>query len=446
MFSPKLIATALLLSLLGTARCQSSKSGSSSTSSTSRSTSSSTSSSAYTAQTHVVQVGTDGFSYIPNTVYANVTDVIAFHFFPQNHSVARAEYLIPCIPYEYTGSGKVGFWSGFEPVNTSSENGPVFYLTVNSTQPVFFYCSADGACVPNAMVGVINPNATQTIDAQIAAAKQAKTQVSPGEPIPAESTASATPSSTAVPASPSGSGLSGGAIAGIVVGAIVVVALAALTIYLCGRNHSLQSILRYSHPPPKAGNTIPPVPYSPSATPYSPGFDPKAPLPSPGAPAHESWISNGAPSTFRSMSPEMAQQQGNQYSPGFNNGYNAVDNPANPASSNYHIQSSPGETPWNPHGFPPGQTQYASVPQNHEMSAEADGTPIRETHVATSPGLREERASYLAANRAPQEVHELDARSSVPETPFEPPEYRERTFSFAQGGDAPPGVEKVLRD
>jgi hypothetical protein len=45
------------------------------------------------------------------------------------------------------------------------------------------------------------------------------------------------------------------------------------------------------------------------------------------------------------------------------------------------------------------------------------------------------------------EVHELDARSAVPETPgAAPPQYAARTFSFSEGGDAPPGVEKVLRD
>jgi hypothetical protein len=72
--------------------------------------------------------------YTPNTIVANVSDVVGkfltsyiqrcnlrdyteFRFYPQNHSVARAEYKHPCIPYEYTGVNKVGFWSGFQPVN-----------------------------------------------------------------------------------------------------------------------------------------------------------------------------------------------------------------------------------------------------------------------------------------------------------------------------------------
>lgn len=40
-----------------------------------------------------------------------------FAFFPSNHSVGRAEYHQPCIPYEDTGEKKVGFWSGFFPVD-----------------------------------------------------------------------------------------------------------------------------------------------------------------------------------------------------------------------------------------------------------------------------------------------------------------------------------------
>ena len=36
-----------------------------------------------------------------------------FQFFPPNHSVARAEYEYPCVPYELTGKDKVGFFSGF---------------------------------------------------------------------------------------------------------------------------------------------------------------------------------------------------------------------------------------------------------------------------------------------------------------------------------------------
>lgn len=41
----------------------------------------------------------------------------AFEFFPPDHSVARAEYQQPCIPYEDTWEDKVGYWSGFFPLD-----------------------------------------------------------------------------------------------------------------------------------------------------------------------------------------------------------------------------------------------------------------------------------------------------------------------------------------
>jgi hypothetical protein len=47
---------------------------------------------------------------------------LVFVFFPQNHSVARAEFGHPCIPYENTGPNKTGFWSGFQPISAASEN------------------------------------------------------------------------------------------------------------------------------------------------------------------------------------------------------------------------------------------------------------------------------------------------------------------------------------
>lgn len=38
--------------------------------------------------------------------------VLGFNFYPGGHRVARAEFKQSCIPYEYTGPNKKGFWSG----------------------------------------------------------------------------------------------------------------------------------------------------------------------------------------------------------------------------------------------------------------------------------------------------------------------------------------------
>lgn len=88
--------------------------------------SSSTSTSAYTASAtpaiHTVAVGSNGFSYNPNTTFANPGDIVVFQFFPTNHSVIRAEYTDssvcgaggcnPCVPYELNNPGEAGFSSG----------------------------------------------------------------------------------------------------------------------------------------------------------------------------------------------------------------------------------------------------------------------------------------------------------------------------------------------
>lgn len=41
---------------------------------------------------------------------------VEFRFYPTGHSVARAEFKFPCIPYEYVEVNRKGFFSGFEPV------------------------------------------------------------------------------------------------------------------------------------------------------------------------------------------------------------------------------------------------------------------------------------------------------------------------------------------
>lgn len=45
-----------------------------------------------------------------------LTEDIEFIFYPANHSVIRAEYGYPCVPYEIHGVGREGFDSGFHPV------------------------------------------------------------------------------------------------------------------------------------------------------------------------------------------------------------------------------------------------------------------------------------------------------------------------------------------
>lgn len=77
------------------------------------------SSSSRAPQVHTVKAGSGGFKFEPAELTdIPVGDTITFEFYPPDHSVARAEFKSPCVPYEYTGKDKVGFWSDTQWVDT----------------------------------------------------------------------------------------------------------------------------------------------------------------------------------------------------------------------------------------------------------------------------------------------------------------------------------------
>ncbi|KAH3955956.1 hypothetical protein HBH98_256280 [Parastagonospora nodorum] len=77
----------------------------------------SSSASSAPTQTYTVQVGLADHKFQPDTVQAGIGDIVEFRFYPANHSVVRAKYGLPCVPYEMTGSQRTGFFSGFKPVD-----------------------------------------------------------------------------------------------------------------------------------------------------------------------------------------------------------------------------------------------------------------------------------------------------------------------------------------
>ncbi|EON67878.1 hypothetical protein W97_07375 [Coniosporium apollinis CBS 100218] len=212
------------------------------------------------AQTYTISVGID-HKYRPDVIQASAGDSVEFRFYPRNHSVVRAEYMFPCIPYEMTGRGKVGFYSGWEATEAILDDPPTWNLLINDTDPIFFYCSVPGSCDDYGMVGVINPNRTTSLETQRGLALQAAYVLNPGDPFPAEASSSiaslgygyptvtpgssptgATTSPTAA-ASTGGTKLGTGAIVGIAIGGAVILLLAAALFYFFGRSRSLKQQL-----------------------------------------------------------------------------------------------------------------------------------------------------------------------------------------------------------
>ncbi|KAF1843459.1 uncharacterized protein K460DRAFT_290674, partial [Cucurbitaria berberidis CBS 394.84] len=238
-----LLSLYLLLTLQLPAKCLAQDSIKSSNGDPSSSTTSqpSTTSSAQ-GQTHTIQVGLADHKFKPEVTEAKVGDLIEFRFYPANHSVVRAEYGFPCIPYEMTGSNKQGFFAGFHAVDKVLDDPPNYTVAINNTDPIFFYCSAPGSCLKYGMVGAINPNASTSINTQHQRALNSTYMLNPGEPFPAEE--SPLPTSSNPPSSPAGrtgkKGLSTGAIAGIVMASLIVVVLAALLFFFWGRTKTLK--------------------------------------------------------------------------------------------------------------------------------------------------------------------------------------------------------------
>ncbi|KAF2755637.1 hypothetical protein EJ05DRAFT_513122 [Pseudovirgaria hyperparasitica] len=222
-------------------------------------------SSSRTPITSTVSVGNGDHSFKPDVVQVSAGDTVEFRFGPTNHSVVRAEYEYPCIPYEMTGRSKVGFFSGFKEVDVILEDPPKWSILINDTQPIFFYCSAPDSCDKWTMVGVINPNSSVSLQRQKQLAGEAQFVMQPGEPFPAEASSTLASLTDAPTNAPTGStnggttnhshGLSGGAIAGIVIGAVAVLLLAAALFFYMGRSKGY----RFAH---KRGDTAAAPPMS----------------------------------------------------------------------------------------------------------------------------------------------------------------------------------------
>jgi plastocyanin len=87
-----------------------------------------------TAATIKINAAQNGLTFTPNTVTAQVGDVLEYHFFGGAHSVVQGDFTNPCKP---VSSG--GFFSGFMPVSagegvrTQHPPSTVHMITLPST-------------------------------------------------------------------------------------------------------------------------------------------------------------------------------------------------------------------------------------------------------------------------------------------------------------------------
>ncbi|KAF8242705.1 hypothetical protein K440DRAFT_504285, partial [Wilcoxina mikolae CBS 423.85] len=109
--------------------------------------------------------------FTPNDIKAAVGSFVEFRFYPQNHSVAESSFGKPCTPL----SGSETIFSGFQPVSKGTTDFPTYTIRVNSTTPIWLYCSQAHHC-QSGMTAVIN--APTSGDKTLAAYKKAAADAS----------------------------------------------------------------------------------------------------------------------------------------------------------------------------------------------------------------------------------------------------------------------------
>ncbi|KAK0723413.1 hypothetical protein B0T26DRAFT_599950, partial [Lasiosphaeria miniovina] len=154
------------------------------------------------AATVRIDVGQNGFTFSPSSVTASKGDTLEYHFHQPAHSVASSDFGGPCTP-----SKSGGFYSGVMTTSGAAENANVFRVVVNSTDPIFFYCTVPGHC-NGGMSGVVNPSGSQTLAAYQSSAQTASLVVPPnvfGGQVASGSSSSSNGGSTSSSSSTTGS-------------------------------------------------------------------------------------------------------------------------------------------------------------------------------------------------------------------------------------------------
>jgi plastocyanin len=103
-----------------------------------------------------VIVGGTSLVYTPNSITANVGDMVIFTFMSQNHTATQSAFTSPCVKLA------TGMDSGFMAnVNNSMVPAPQMAMQVTVATPIWFYCKQKGHC-GKGMTFSINPTANKT--------------------------------------------------------------------------------------------------------------------------------------------------------------------------------------------------------------------------------------------------------------------------------------------
>ncbi|RFU24768.1 hypothetical protein B7463_g11567, partial [Scytalidium lignicola] len=152
-----------------------------------------------------IVAGQSGLTYSPNSVTAAVGSTVEIRFAGPGHTFTSSSFGSPC------QGNDSSIFSGIIGSGASSNIATnVFTIQINSTDPIWFYCSVPGHCSAG-MVGVINPpsSGSQTLSAYKAAAANAGNTFTPsavrggvvGPARAANSGPSSTSSTTSAPTS-----------------------------------------------------------------------------------------------------------------------------------------------------------------------------------------------------------------------------------------------------
>lgn len=138
--------SALLLSALSAPALAVAQYGDSSGSSSTSSMMAATTVASSSSPTHTVQVGANGLAFTPNSVTAAKGDTLEFHFSGSTHDVVSGSFSSPCSDNNGVNSGYPG-------------SSDVFQVMVNSTDPMWMFCSTPGHC-QGGMAMVVNQAST----------------------------------------------------------------------------------------------------------------------------------------------------------------------------------------------------------------------------------------------------------------------------------------------